>query len=228
MFVNAMTRRPPFDIRFQTPACFLLLGPSGSGKTHWLLTLLRNHAAYFQKPLGVVYYFYMEDDKTHDKFQAIPGLKDHMMRGAPQTLEEVKELLSRHSPDEVKTLIFDDLYNENIDYIKTLFCVTSSHLNTSIFLLGQSIFKDATLRILSMNTQYMVVFKNPRDKLTFSTLGSQVAPGRAALVRQAIEHATQKPHGYLLLDFTQSIPDNLRMRSNIFEHEWPITLYNVY
>jgi hypothetical protein len=112
----------------------------------------------------------MEDDKTHDQFQAIPGLKVHMMRGAPQTLEEVKELLSRHSPNEVKTLIFDDLYNENIDYIKTLFCVTSSHLNTSIFLLGQSIFKDATLRILSMNTQYMVVFKNPRDKLTFSTL----------------------------------------------------------
>ena len=82
MFVNAMTRRPPFDIRFQTPACFLLLGPSGSGKTHWLLSLLRNHATYFKKPLGVVYYFYMEDDKTHDQFQAIPGLKVHMMRGA--------------------------------------------------------------------------------------------------------------------------------------------------
>ena len=228
MFVNVMTTRPPYDIRFQTPGCFLLLGPSGCGKTHWLLSLLRNHATYFQKPLGVVYYFYMEDDKTHDKFQAIPGLKVYMMRGAPQTLEDVKELLSRHSPNEVKTLIFDDLYNENIDYIKTLFCVTSSHLNTSIFLLGQSIFKDATLRILSMNSQYMVVFKNPRDKLTFSTLGSQVAPGRAALVRQAIEHATQKAHGYLLFDFTQNIPDNLRMRSNIFEHEWPITLYNVY
>ena len=224
--VKSMTREPPFDIRFQTPACFLLLGPSGSGKTHWLLTLLRNHATYFKKPLGVVYYFYLEDDKTHDQFKAIPGLTVHMMKGAPKTLEDVKDLLNRHSLNEVKTLIFDDLYNENIDYLKTLFTVTSSHLNVSIFLLGQSIFKDPRLRQLSLNTQYMIVFKNPRDKLTFSTLGSQVAPGRAPLVRQAIDHATQRPHGYLLFDFTQNIPEILRWRTNIFLT--PSTVYNVY
>ena len=38
-------------------------------------------------------------------------------------------------------------------------------------------------------------------------------------VIQVFENATSEPHSYLLFDLTQSTPDSLRLRTNIFPDE---------
>ena len=221
------TRKPPLDLRFETPANFLLLGPTGSGKTNWLLSLLKNNESHFKNKIHHLIYFYADEDATHSKFKAIPGLNVIFHKGAPNTLEDVKDMLLQFPKEECKAVVFDDLYNDLKKYMTTLFTVTSSHQNACFFLLGQTIFKDATLRILSQNAKYLIIFKNPRDKSVYTTLGSQVAPGKASLLKRAIEMATERPYGYIVLDFHNSQHDFLRFRSNVLVHELPMVIYTI-
>lgn len=67
---------------------------------------------------------------------------------------------------------------------------------------------------MSLNTNYMVLFKNPRDITQVDVLGQQMY-GKKAFAK-AYKMATDIPHGYLLIDLKQQTPDQLRLRSNIF------------
>jgi len=67
--------------------------------------------------------------------------------------------------------------------------------------------------------------KNARDKLQITNLAKQFCPGNSTYVTQSFMDATKRPFSYLLIDFTQNAPDNLRLRSNIFPHEAPYTVY---
>ena len=66
-----------------------------------------------------------------------------------------------------------------------------------------------------MNSQYMVVFKNPRDASHLANLARQMYPGRGAFVQEAFADATASPYGYLLIDLKQNTPDDLRLRTSI-------------
>jgi hypothetical protein len=67
--------------------------------------------------------------------------------------------------------------------------------------------------------------KNDRDKQQISILARQFSPGNSNFVVQAYEDATKNPYDYLLLDFRPGSPHNLRLRSKIFPHQFPTTVY---
>lgn len=71
-------------------------------------------------------------------------------------------------------------------------------------------------RDCSLNTHYIVLFKNPRDKQQIHCLSRQVFPENPRFITEAFADATSTPYGYLLLDLTQTIPEQLRVRTNIF------------
>ena len=50
-------------------------------------------------------------------------------------------------------------------------------------------------------------------------LARQVYPGNSARLYKAYLDATQRPHGYLLLDLSQDTDDRLRFRTDIFPTE---------
>ena len=75
------------------------------------------------------------------------------------------------------------------------------------------------LRTARINANYLVLFKNPSDKLQVANLGRQLFPGQSKFFVAAFESATLEPFTYLLLDLTQTCPENLRLRSNIFPGE---------
>ena len=66
---------------------------------------------------------------------------------------------------------------------------------------------------------YIVLVKNPCDKVQVSFLARQVFPHKSKILQQAYNDATSKPHSYLLLDFQQSTPENRRLKSEIFPGE---------
>ena len=76
---------------------------------------------------------------------------------------------------------------------------------------------------ISLNAQYMIVFKNPRDSSQLANLARQVYPGRGAFVQEAFADATASPYGYLLIDLKQNTPDDMRLRTSVLPddaHQW--------
>ena len=70
--------------------------------------------------------------------------------------------------------------------------------------------------MISLNSKYIVVFKNPRDKTKIVHLARQVYPENISSSHKTYLEACKNPHSYLFLDLTQSINDLLRFRTKIF------------
>jgi len=57
-------------------------------------------------------------------------------------------------------------------------------------------------------------------------LTNQVYPEDSIGLNNAYLDATQRPHGYLILDLTQDTDDGLRFRTIIFPKEYPPVVYS--
>ena len=69
---------------------------------------------------------------------------------------------------------------------------------------------------MSLNTHYIVLFKNPRDAGRVATLARQMYPGKSKFLVEAYKDATTEPHGYLLIDLKQETDESYRIRTKIF------------
>lgn len=122
-------------------------------------------------------------------------------------------------PLSAKLVIIDDLMRESSssDAIVDLFTKGSHHKNLSVILITQNIFHQGRgQRDISLNANYIVVFKNPRDRAQIRHLARQVFPEDSKFLEEAYHDATSAPHGYLLLDLKQSTPDEFRFRTCVF------------
>ena len=74
---------------------------------------------------------------------------------------------------------------DNSDIAK-LFTKASHHRNISVIFLTQNLFlKGKQTRTISLNSNYMAIFKNPRDKSQFSHLASQMFPGESSFLKES-------------------------------------------
>ena len=67
------------------------------------------------------------------------------------------------------------------------------------------------------NSLYVVVFKNPQDKLQMQRFAQGAFPGKVAYIMQLYE--ALGPHEYILFDFTQMADDDVRIRTGITKGE---------
>ena len=120
---------------------------------------------------------------------------------------------------ESKLIILDDLMRDAYSpLVGDLFSKFSHHRNISVILITQNLFHQARgARDISLNSKYIVVYKNPREKQQVAHLARQVYPENWRGLHQAYLDCTKKPHGYLLVDLVQDTPDLLRFRTNIFD-----------
>jgi hypothetical protein len=127
--------------------------------------------------------------------------------------------------NENRLVILDDVMHEADDRVTKLFTKGSHHANISVMFLVQNLFHGGNKehRTISLNAQYVVVFKNPRDARQIEHLATQMYPGRVPFLREAFKDATDNtPHSYLLLDLKQDTPDALRVRTDLFHlHHHP-------
>ena len=224
-----------FDVRFQIPSNMMLVGPTSSGKTTWLKNLVKYKDSLFASPPKSMLLFYKEHQKVYDEMEKfmnegkkggnLPVFKKY--KNPPKSIEDLKEIFSTFSKKTPKIVVFDDYLDEIGPPLKHLFTVLTHHYNCFTILLSQTLFeKKNELRTLSINTQYMVLFNNPRDRMSISQLAKQVFPGKVQLLNEAYRKATkEREYGYLLLDFHQRQDDRVRLRSNIFPQEFPMKAY---
>lgn len=97
------------------------------------------------------------------------------------------------------------------------------HIPCTVIFLTQNLFqKGNENRTRALNTQYMILFKNPRDATQIAILNRQMYPGRNNFLVNAYRDATEKqPYGYLFIDLCQDTPPELRVRSKILPFEEP-------
>jgi hypothetical protein len=200
------------DATFSTPSKWLICGPSGSGKSLFLLKLLKYQKDLFNCKFEKIVYFYglTEPDiniATLDNIEKVPG----------SSISE--DFLNDFDPRLKNAIILDDLMNEigNQTLIANLFTKVSRHRNITVFLILQNLFpKGKYYTDISRNANYIVLMKNPLGLSQIKLLDQRIF-GKNSEFLQVYKSVTRDdPYSYILLDFNQITPDNLRVRSNIF------------
>ena len=100
--------------------------------------------------------------------------------------------------------------------ITDLFTKGSHHRNFSVLALNQNLYfsKDPTQR---QNCHYLILFNNPVEGQQVMTLARQINPKNLSELLSHFEDAISRQYGYLLVDLKRTTPEELRMRTKIFD-----------
>ncbi len=115
-------------------------------------------------------------------------------------------------------LVLDDLMEQDLEKVTKYFTRGSHHLKITVFYLVQNLFFRG-IRTISLNSQIVVLFKNPRDTGQLSFFARQAFHQHVKEIEAIFLDSTRAPHGYLLFDFRSETPDQLRIRTGIFPED---------
>ena len=194
------------DCRFPHPFTACISGPSSCGKTFFLTRFINSITEMVHPIPEEIIYCYSEYQPLFDSLKE-RGVIFH-------------EDVDSWTTGKRRLVILDDLMSEADERITRIFTKISHHRSMSVIQVVQNIFgKNKEQRTISLNSHYIVIFKNPRDKSQIINLGKQIFPGQNEFVREAFKSATDKPNSYILFDLRQETCDQLRVRTNIFPGE---------
>ena len=114
--------------------------------------------------------------------------------------------------------MFDDqkIYASKDKRIVNLFTRGSHQRNLSVSYIAQNLFHEGKgSRSISLNSHYLVLFTNPRDKLQILILARQMYPGQTDFFLNQYEETVKRPFGYVLIDLKTTTQDNDRLRINV-------------
>lgn len=195
------------DPRWKHPFTCVIAGPTGSGKTVWVTRFLNHMSEMMTPPPQEMVWCYGEWQAGYSQLKGVT-----FVEGLPKVEE--------WDTTKRRLVILDDLMSEADDRVTKLFTKGSHHRNMSVMFIVQNLFgKNKEQRTISLNSHYLVVFKNPRDASQMTHLAKQIYPGKVKYVQESYKDATSIPHGYLLIDLRQDTPDHLRLRTSIFPSE---------
>jgi Cdc6-like AAA superfamily ATPase len=211
------------DFRLQAYCRIILAGPPGCGKTRFCQNLLRYRDEMFSVPPAQVLYYYRAWQPIFNEMK-VAGLVDQFLEGIP-TMEQMEELREYEDRGGCIVVIDDQVQNITAE-LAELFQVGSRHNAINLILMTQNLFsKNRFYRDISLSAKYTVLFKNPRDASTITNFAKQFCPGNIQFVTSVYAEATKKGYGYLFCDFDQDTESDLRLRTNIFPHEWPMLVF---
>jgi hypothetical protein len=202
------------------------VGPSQSGKTTLLKKLLHYSHLLLTKTWKYVLLFYKYDQAVYTTM-----LNERLISEKVQINEygvDYDFIMGKITPFKAdgSLLIFDDSLTDLPKNFDQVFTNLSHHNNCSIILLTQTLFRnDEAYKSLSRNCHYFFIMKNDRDKRAISILAQQACPGNKDYILSAFMDATKEPYSYLLVDFSQTSPAEIKLRSSIFPDEFPYTVY---
>jgi hypothetical protein len=202
----------PFDFTLKDGSSMVVSGPTMCGKSTFVHALLKDKLM-FSTPPDRVYWFYGQGtDALKDK--------DYIQReGLPESFSDIP-------PNSV--IVLDDLMHEAKDHagVTNLFTKLVHHNNLFVINITQNFFlRTSETRTRRLNTQYMVLFKNPSDATQIAIISRQMFPLNPNFVSHVYYKATKQPHGYVFIDLRQETDDDLRIRSHILRKEFPMRIY---
>ena len=203
--------------RFEHPFTSMTAGMTKSGKAAWVLSLLHQASeAIYLPPERIVWCYSQWQPAYTEMLVAMPHIE--FIKGIPTALEQD----SYFDVNKQNLIVFDD---QMIDASKdkrivNLFTRGSHHRNLSEIYIVQNLFHQGEgSRSISLNGHYLLLFKNPRDKLQNLTLAKQMYPGQTYFFLNQYEEAVKRLFGYLLIDLKTTTQDNCPLRKNLLPCE---------
>ena len=203
--------------QFEHPFTCMVAGMTGSGKTVWVQSLLQQAQTVIdQAPERIIWYCSQWQNAYTQLLMMIPTIE--FVKGIPESLENDSYL----DVNKRKLIVIDDQMIEagKDNRIVNLFTKGSHHRNLNVIYIVQNLFHQGKgNRSISLNSHYLVLFKNPRDKLQILTLAKQMYPSETAWFIKEYEEAVRRPYGYLFVDLRPTTPGTCRLRTNVLPGE---------
>ena len=204
-----------FDFRLQHPFSCVISGPSNSGKTFFVKQLIERADELVSKKIENIVYIYDCWQPLYDEMLKITNI--NFVQGIPTTLNDDTLLpLNRNN-----LLIIDDVMKDasNNAEVEKVFTQYVHHRNLSaIYLIQNLFFQGRSSRTISLNTNYLILFKNPRDNNQVGVLGRQMYPGNTKFFMECFQNAVSKPFGHLMIDYKAKTPEDFRLRTDLLSN----------
>lgn len=193
-----------YDLRFKSGSTITVSGPSQSGKTTLVEEIVRDRDIMFTEPIKSVIWY-----SAFHPVQKIPGVT--YVIGIPN---DFKDRVEPHC-----LVVIDDYMSElaNSTELTTLMTKAVHHLPLTLIYITQNIFhKGSDNKTRRLNTNYLILFKNPQDKGQVDYIGHQMYPRDKGFLSSVYNDVTSKhPYSYILIDSHQTTPDYLRIRTGV-------------
>ena len=212
-----------YDARLSHPSTILISGVSRSGKTCFSKKLIENVNKVFKPtPPKYIILIYEEWQNMYDTL--VDNKHVHLTMKGIEDFDYLKELMIEKKDQGGTLLMIDDQGSKIDQNIMKIFTIYSHHLSVTCMLLTQTLFDSKReFRTVSLNASYIVIMKNSRDASSITNLAKQTHPYRTRFLTNSYLDATKQPYSYLLIDMVPETPEEIRIRSNIFED--PIKVY---
>ena len=207
-----------FDIRLKENFKLFISGPSGCGKTTFIIDLIKNLPVISHKVPVHVIYFYKEWQPKFNNM--VKELNVSFFEDNDNIIEEIKELPSP------ALVVFDDMLNSsNLKSVAQLFTVHGRHMDLSLCFISQKLFlNNEYFRQISQNSDYMCIFKNPRNSMEIRSLAMQITPKTLDLV-DIFKRATEKPYSYIFINLTQECIPQLKYVGALFGSDHNVKVF---
>jgi hypothetical protein len=196
-------------IRLQMPFTLLVSGPSSSGKSTLVFQIIKHRNQLTDRKIQEILFVLPENHKI-----SLPSyIKNDKAVSIHHGLPDLNKFNERKIP---YLLVLDDMMSEVNEQMMLLFSRISHHKDVSVIMLSQNFYyNNKFYRSISLNCQYVILQRNPRNPQQISILANQLFPSDRQFLIDSFNDATKQPYKYLLLDFTQRCPNQLRIRTCI-------------
>src|SRR5271163_3797583 len=196
-------------------SCLFVSGPSSSGKTIFILNIIGYAEEIFDTPPTSTYWYYGAKTDKHDEllergFKLFDTLPTNFDKIPPRSF-----------------IVLDDMMEtaKNSHVVTSLFTRYAHHAKFFVIYSTQNLFHQSReARTRSLNSQYMTLFKNPREVGKIKILAAQMYPQKTYL-EDCYKDATEQPHSYLFIDMHQGTSELIRCRAHILPNESPMIAY---
>ena len=203
------------DARLINSSSMIIAGPTQAGKTTFVHGLLNvRHLIFRDQPISHIYWV-CNEVPTYGKRVDV-----EYMVGIPEGGFDFVKYNS--------IVVIDDLMEEAKGSlaVTNLFTKVTHHRNVFAIYITQNYFSQSKDQVTRRrNCQYVTLFKNPADISQVRVIASKMFPENNKFLAKTYKDAVSKAHGYILLDLRQETADDLRVRTNILPHQFPMVVY---
>ncbi|GFQ73128.1 uncharacterized protein TNCT_736051 [Trichonephila clavata] len=185
-------------LKLKHPSCLLCVGASHCGITTVIRQIIAQKAYDYEFKNIIWSYKAFQEWFIKEK-----GIK--FVEGLPERFESDS------------LYIFDDYLHSLDEKVSQLFTITAHHSRISVILILQNLFpRNKVMRDISLNAQYIILFKNNRDVRQIQCFARQLYGNKAASFMDAYKKSTQGYFNYLLVDLHPRTDEKYRLRESVF------------
>lgn len=215
-----------YNTQFQCPFSAIISGPSNTGKSTLLFNILQCQDYLFSEKPEKVFLFYKKHQFIYNEMLKL-NLVDELIEVEDGMIseDEFLKLVSPYKNSAGSLCLFDDCLEDINETNSKIFTKISHHEKCNVVFLTQNLFADNKhYRVMSRNATYIIIMKNPRDVSQVKIFANQMGVGENLLI-DAYKTATKKAYSYLMIDLHPTTPEHIRLRTNIFPNEMPMTVF---